>query len=106
SHLFNERTGLIRGVNFRNSGRIEGYGRFYFTGETNMQSAGFFIGSDELEPIQFFDTTPNGVLFDMPGGTVSHVVRPLSMDPEPLEDFDCTAPPTVAGDPPLTTPIS
>lgn len=106
SIFINGRTGFTRGVNFRNSGDIEGYGSFYFTGTTNMESAGSFIGSSATEQILFFDTSQTGSIFDVPGGTVSNVMRPGSLTPEDAVSYDCSAPPSYAGTPPITTPYS
>ncbi|MFA7686227.1 MAG: hypothetical protein WCY25_00010 [Moheibacter sp.] len=107
SYLTNARTGFVRGVNFRNSGDINGYGAFYFTGTTNMISAGSFIGDSQTEQILFFDSSQTGSnIFDMPGGTVSNVIRPGSLTPQDSSTYNCTAPPTYAGSPPTVNPVS
>lgn len=107
SYLINSNIGFLRGIDFVNSGHISGSGRFYFTGYTNANSSGSIIGNSTADPILFYDASQTGTnIFDAPGGTVSNVVRPASMTPLDSTSYDCTAPPTVAGDPPNTTPFS
>ncbi len=107
SYLTNTRTGFVRGVNFRNSGDINGYGAFYFTGTTNMNTGGTFIGDSATEQILFFDTTQTGSnIFDSQGGTVTNVLRPASLTPQDSSSYNCTAPPSYAGSPPTVTPVS
>lgn len=102
SILKNAATGHIRGTNFTNSGEISGYGGFYFTGTTNMNTGGSFIG-DEPNSILFYDASQTGDnIFDTPGGTVTNVIRPDSMIPYDTSTYDCIAPPSVAGYPPTT----
>ena len=102
SILKNAATGHVRGANFTNSGLISGYGAFYFTGTTNMNTGGSFIG-DEPNSILFYDTSQTGDnIFDTPGGTVTNVIRPDSMTPYDTSTYDCIAPPSVAGYPPTT----
>lgn len=107
SYLTNTRTGFVRGVNFRNSGDINGYGAFYFTGTTNMNTGGTFIGDSATEQILFFDTTQTGSnIFDSQGGTVTNVLRPASLTPQDSSSYNCTAPPSYAGSPPTVNPVS
>lgn len=107
SFFINGKTGFVQAVNFRNSGHISGYGSYYFTGTTNNQSSGTFIGDSSTEQILFFDATPPASgIFDLPGATTSNVLRPDSMSPQDLSTFDCVAPPTYAGAPPVTNPMS
>lgn len=102
----NAATGHIRGVNFTNSGEISGYGAFYFTGTTNMNTGGSMIG-DEPNSILFFDASQTGSnIFDTPGGTVSNVIRPDTMEPMDTDSYDCVAPPSVAGYPPTVNSFS
>lgn len=108
SFLINSTTGFIRGTNFRNSGDISGYGSFYFTGNTDFQSAGTFVGNDPTSPIQFFDTTQtSGGIFDtsVVDNPAVNVIRPESMTPYDDTSYDCTAPPTTAGYPPQTEDV-
>lgn len=108
SFLINSATGFIRGDNFRNSGSISGYGSFYFTGETDFESAGSFEGDDPGSPIQFFDTTQTtDDIFDtyVEDNPAINVIRPDSMTPYDDSNYDCTAPPTTAGYPPQTEEI-
>lgn len=102
----NTSTGHIRGTNFTNSGQISGYGGFYFTGTTNMNTGGSFIG-DEPNSILFYDASQTGSnIFDTPGGTVENVMRPDTMTPYDTNTYECTAPPSVAGYPPTTNPFA
>ncbi len=102
----NAATGHIRGVNFTNSGHISGYGAFYFTGTTNMNTGGSMNG-DEPNSILFFDASQTGSnIFDAPGGTVSNVMRPDTMTPLDTSSYNCTAPPSYAGAPPTTNSVS
>jgi|GEM_PF-669854 len=108
SFLINSTTGFIRGTNFRNSGSISGYGSFYFTGNTDFESAGTFVGDDPDSPIQFFDTTQTtDGIFDtsVEDNPAINVIRPDSMTPYDDSNYDCTAPPTTAGYPPQTPEI-
>ncbi|PZD78084.1 Ig-like domain-containing protein [Mesonia sp. K7] len=106
SDFYNSETGFVRGVNFRNSGDIKGYGSFYFTGTTNNNSAGTFIGDSASQQILFYDTTQTGSnIFDAPGGTVTNVLRPSSMTPLDELSYNCTAPPSSAGSPPDTEEV-
>ena len=108
SILINSATGFIRGASFRNSGEISGYGSFYFTGNTDFESAGTFIGDDANSPIQFFDaTSTGGNIFDVsvPSNPAVNVIRPASMTPLDESTYNCTAPPTTAGYPPQTEEV-
>lgn len=107
SILINSATGFIRGASFRNSGEISGYGSFYFTGDTNFESSGTFIGDDAASPILFFDNTSSGDIFDsfVQSNPAVNVIRPASMTPLDESTYDCTAPPTTAGYPPETEEV-
>lgn len=103
STFFNEATGHVQGTNFTNSGIISGFGAFYFTGHTDMNSAGSFIGN-EPNSILFYDVSQTGNnIFDASGGTVTNVMRPGSLSPYNLSTYNCSAPPSVAGYPPTTS---
>jgi uncharacterized repeat protein (TIGR01451 family) len=107
SFFISGKTGFTQGMNFRNSGHISGYGVFYFTGNTNNNSAGSFIGSSATEQILFYDASPSvSGLFDAPGATTQNVIRPDAMSPQELSSYNCEAPPTYAGSPPITLPYS
>ncbi len=107
SFFISGKTGFTQGMNFRNSGHISGYGVFYFTGNTNNNSAGSFIGSSATEQILFYDASPPASgLFDAPGATTQNVIRPGAMSPQELSSYNCEAPPTYAGSPPITLPYS
>jgi uncharacterized repeat protein (TIGR01451 family) len=108
SYLINSATGFIRGTNFRSSGDISGYGSFYFTGDTNFESAGTFEGDDPDSPMQFFDVDPDGPIFDhyVEDNPPINVIRPESMTPLDDTTYSCDAPPTTAGYPPQTEEIS
>lgn len=102
-------TGHVRGTDFINSGDISGHGSFYFIGNTNMNSAGRFVGDDASSPILFYDVSQTGNnIFDNPGvgSTVLNVIRPASMTLLDSTSYDCTAPPVVAGYPPNTLPFN
>lgn len=108
SILINSTTGFIRGTNFRNSGDISGYGEFYFTGDTNFESAGTFVGSSAGSPIKFFDASPTGTqIFDefVEDNPAINTIRPDSMTPYDDVTYDCSAPPTTAGYPPVTQKV-
>lgn len=109
SFLVNGKTGHIQGVNFTNTGYISGYGSFYFTGTTNNVNAmgpDSFVGDSAENPILFYDTSPTGPIFDSTSGSIN-VVRPPSMLPIDVDDFDCSIiPPSVAGYPPTTEEFS
>ncbi|SMC33904.1 Ig-like domain-containing protein [Moheibacter sediminis] len=108
SILINSTTGFVRGANFRNSGDISGYGEFYFTGDTNFESAGTFVGNSAGSPIKFFDASPTGdQIFDefVEDNPAINTIRPDSMTPYSDVTYDCSAPPTTAGYPPITQKV-
>src|SRR5690606_24872353 len=95
---------FIRGVNFRNSGAISGFGSFYFTGYTDFNSAGTIIGSSSTLPIQFFDATRNdSKIFDtyVLNNPAQNTVRPTSMTPLDTLGFSCGQSDDVVGFPPI-----
>lgn len=94
SEFFNDTTGFVRGKNFRNSGKVTGYGTFYFSHHTDFVSAGTFAGSSSSHPIVFFDATPNGNnIFDafVANNPAINTIRPTSLTPMDTTDYVCTA---------------
>lgn len=105
SEVKNDTTGFIRGTNFRNSGKITGYGSFYFTGNTNFNSAGVFAGSSASSPIMFFDASQTGSqLFDtyVQNNPAVNTIRPATMVPMDTTAYNCTPIQAIAGFPPTT----
>jgi uncharacterized repeat protein (TIGR01451 family) len=103
SVIINYDTGFIQGTDFRNSGAISGWGSFYFTGDTNFQSAGTMEGNDANNPILFYDVSQTGnQIFDtyVPSNPPINVERPASMPIFNKDTYNCIAPPIVAGYPP------
>lgn len=112
SYFINGEYGFVSGSDFVNSGIVSGYGKFYFTG--NTQNSGSFKGSSATNPIQFYDTTlasgaaiMDNVFANNPWNMPSNTLRPSSMTPSTLESFDCgIIPKTTAGYPPTTEDLS
>lgn len=105
SEVKNDTTGFIRGTNFRNSGKITGYGSFYFTGNTDFNSAGIFAGSSAGNPIMFFDASQTGnQIFDIyvQNNPPVNTIRPTALSPLDTTSYDCTATQAIAGFPPNT----
>lgn len=106
SEVKNDTTGFIRGANFRNSGKITGYGSFYFTGNTDFNSAGVFAGSSASNPIMFFDASQTGnQIFDIyvQNNPPVNTIRPASMVPLDTNAYNnCNATQAIAGFPPTT----
>ncbi len=103
SEIKNDTLGFIRGADFRNSGKITGYGSYYFTGTTNFQSAGTMIGDDANKPILFFDNSQTGTqIFDVyvADNPPVNTERPALMVPIDTTNYVCGAPPSSAGYPP------
>lgn len=95
SVFYQSNTGSVRGKDFRNSGDISGYGSYHFTGYTNFISEGSFIGSSADTPIMFFDTTPDGEIFDdlaISAGLLN-VIRPGLMTPADTTSSNCSGVP-------------
>ncbi|RYD95600.1 MAG: hypothetical protein EOP54_15525 [Sphingobacteriales bacterium] len=105
SEVKNDTTGFIRGTNFRNSGKITGYGSFYFTGNTDFNSAGVFAGSSASSPIMFFDASQTGnQIFDtyVQNNPAINTIRPTAMVPMDTTGYNCTPTLAIAGFPPTT----
>lgn len=105
SEVKNDTTGFIRGTSFRNSGKITGYGSFYFTGNTNFNSAGVFAGSSASNPIMFFDASQTGSqIFDtyVQNNPPVNTIRPATMVPMDTTAYNCTPVLAIAGYPPST----
>lgn len=110
SNLVNGKDARIQGVNFTNTGYISGSGSFYFTGTTtnnNDHLATSFVGLDPSDPIEFYDVSTAGIIFDEPTDfQPTNTIRPDFMLPANINDYECSAPPTSAGTPPITEPVS
>lgn len=104
SELRNSSEGHFRGTDFRNSGKITGYGSYYFTGTTNFASSGIFEDDDPENPIEFYDVTSSGNIFDLfvASNPAINTIRPALMRPIAPSAYGCTAPSTLAGNPPTT----
>ncbi len=105
SEVKNDSTGFIRGANFRNSGKITGYGSFYFTGTTDFNSAGIFAGSSASNPIMFFDASQTGnQIFDsyVQNNPPVNTIRPAAMVPMDTTAYNCNSTQAIAGFPPTT----
>lgn len=105
SEVKNDTTGFIRGANFRNSGKITGYGSFYFTGNTDFNSAGVFAGNSSSNPIMFFDASQTGnQIFDsyVQNNPPVNTIRPTAMSPMDTTNYNCTPVLAIAGFPPTT----
>lgn len=103
SEVKNDTTGFIRGANFRNSGKITGYGSFYFTGNTDFNSAGIFAGSSASHPIVFFDASQTGnQIFDtyVQNNPPVNTIRPGSLTPMDTTSYNCSPTFAIAGFPP------
>lgn len=109
SEFVNDITGFVRGNNFRNSGKITGYGSFYFTGNTDFQSAGIIAGSSATQPILFFDVSQTGnQIFDtyVQNNPATNTIRPTTMTPIDTNGYYCGPNSTVVGFPPNTDVVN
>lgn len=82
--------GLVQGTNFTNTAKVTGYGKFYFTGNTDVEND--FTGTSSTQKLHFYDASRNPTLplssgynyFDQGWGNVSNtdgaVVTPVSVN--------------------------
>lgn len=113
SYLTNSATGRIQSDNFTNSGSINGFGEFYFTGTTNINTSGTFEGDSSSNPIKVYDTSApanSSTVFDSVPWAYNPVAHNIQWSPSMTfldpNSFNCTAPPSPAGSPPTTNPVS
>ncbi|WP_419994707.1 Ig-like domain-containing protein [Streptomyces boninensis] len=89
--------GRIGGANFTNSGTIQGFGGYRFTGNTVNQAT--FSGDSASDPIAFYDTTQtSGGIFDTAGGTVTNTERAEVTVDADSSPAGCASPFTTSAD--------
>lgn len=109
----NASTGYVRANNLILSGHIKGEGQFYFTGNTNINTQGSFIGSNPSNFIHVYDSSSpanaNTVFDAVPWNynpTTNKIQWHPTMQVLNSVDYTCTAPQTTAGYPPTTEDLN
>ena len=91
-------TGIAVGTDFTNTGTVNGFGRYSFSGTT--ASSGQFAGTTVAAPIAFEDTTPTGSqVLDRQAGTITNVSREtVDLAPPTFRPPGCSDAPALSTD--------
>lgn len=113
TNFVNAPTGYVRANNLILSGHIKGEGQFLFTGNTNINTQGSFIGSNASNFINVYDSSSPAnahTVFDIVPWNYNPSANKIQWYPNMQvlnsSDYTCTAPATTAGYPPTTEDLN